>query len=308
MYKKKKIGVLGSIALDNIFHAESIPQKGERVLGNFMGSCIGGMAANQAVEAARYSGDIYIMGSVGEDDVGQRISSYLTEKGCNIELLMKNPNAPTGQTYMFLVDGNNDYFSVVSFGANEAEVAERIIKKLDGLDALLISLEMNIDTVKKVMEYAKVHGIYTYLSLSPAEKCLPELINKADALIANQREARMLLGIQGDSPKEIMEELEKREFGKCGLCLISLGEHGAVLKEGENIYYAEGLKVNPVDPVGAGDAFTGAFVVNHEMGMESYKALCYGCIAGALTVSSVGAQASMHTPAGVEGIYQEHYT
>ena len=164
MYKRQ---VLGSIALDNIFHAESIPQKGERVLGNFMGSCIGGMAANQAVEAARYSGGIYIMGSVGEDDVGQRISSYLTEKGCNIELLMKNPNAPTGQTYMFLVDGNNDYFSVVSFGANEAEVAERIIKKLDGLDALLISLEMNIDTVKKVMEYAKVHGIYTYLSLSP---------------------------------------------------------------------------------------------------------------------------------------------
>ena len=80
MYEKRKIGILGSIALDNIFRAESLPQKGERVFGNLLGSCIGGMAANQAVEAARYSKEIYILGTVGEDETGARIYRHLEQR------------------------------------------------------------------------------------------------------------------------------------------------------------------------------------------------------------------------------------
>lgn len=91
------------------------------------------------------------------------------------------------------------------------------------------------------------------------------------------------------------------------MLLISLGEEGAILKDADRVYYAEGMKVEVIDSVGAGDAFTGAFVINHELGMDSYKALCYGCIAGGLTVSNVGAQSSNHTAAIVEEIYQGCY-
>ena len=307
MYKSKKIGVIGSIALDNIYNAESLPKKGERVFGNWLGSCIGGMAANQAVEAARYSAEVYILGSVGNDDVGQRMLSYLEQKGCNVDLLIKNPNVPTGQTYMFLVDGNKDYFSIVSLGANKVDLSDGIIDGLKGLDAILISLEINLNTVKTVMAYAKEHGIYIYLCPSPAENSLPELINQADAIIVNRREAQMLLGIYGNTLEEIKKELLQVEIGRCNMLLISLGEEGAILKDADRVYYAEGMKVEVIDSVGAGDAFTGAFVINHELGMDSYKALCYGCIAGGLTVSNVGAQSSNHTAAIVEEIYQGWY-
>lgn len=307
MYKAKKIGVLGSIALDNIYNAEAIPKKGERVFGNWLGNCIGGMAANQAVEAARYSPGVYILGSVGGDEVGQRMFKYFRERGCNVELLTKNPNVPTGQTHMFLVDGNKDYFSIVSLGANKAELPAELIERMTELDALLISLETNINTVKYVMDFAWKHDIYTYLCLSPAENCLPELIDRADAIIANRREAQMLLGIQGKNPEEIISELKQAKAGQSNLVLISLGEQGAILKESDRVYYAEGMNVNAVDSVGAGDAFTGAFVINHENGMDSYKALCYGCIAGGLTVSNVGAQSSTHTAATVDKIYKEFY-
>lgn len=307
MYEKRKIGILGSIALDNIFRAESLPQKGERVFGNLLGSCIGGMAANQAVEAARYSKEIYILGTVGEDETGARIYRHLEQRGCHTERLLKSGSLPTGQTYMFLVDQNREYFSIVNPGANMAREETEIYRSLAGLDALLISLEMNTELAEKAIEYAAEHGIYTYLCMSPAENCSGNLVKKADALIGNLREAKILLGIKGETPDEIMKELCGIQIEPCKMLLISLGNQGAVLREGEQVYYAKSVEVESIDAVGAGDAFAGAFVANRENGMDSYRALCYGCIAGGFTVSVIGAQSSDHTSAKVEEFYQTYY-
>ncbi len=307
MDKKKKIGILGSIAMDNIFNARSVPEKGERVFGNLIGSCIGGMAANQAVEAARYSDQIYLLGSVGTDETGDRIYRHLEERGCRTELLIRNTAAVTGQTYMFLVEDNNDYFSVVSLGANKTLRAEDVIPQLKDIDVLLISLEINIQTAQQILDHAEKSGIYTYLCLSPAENCTQEMIEKADALIANRREAEMLLHISGETAEEILHGLAGCPLGEKKLILISLGEKGAVFRLGGRSGHVKGIKVNPVDPVGAGDAFAGAFVAARESGEDIYRALCYGCIAGGFTVSVVGAQSSEHTAADVEEIYRKQY-
>ncbi len=307
MNKSKKIGVLGSIALDNIFNAESVPKKGERVFGNLLGNCIGGIAANQAVEAARYSDEVYILGAVGNDEIGNRIIRHLEQKGCHTDLLLKSDSLPTGQTYMFLVDQNIDYFSIVNLGANKTNDETDILNRIQNLDAILISLEINKELAEKVVDYAVDHNIYVYLCMSPAENCSARLVNKADALIGNLRESKMLLNIHSDKPEEIMKELRKMKVGRCQLFLISLGNAGAVLRNKKSVYYAKAMKVNSIDPVGAGDAFIGAFVANRELGMDDYKALCYGCIAGGLTVSIIGAQSSEHTMAKVEELYQKYY-
>lgn len=306
MISRKKIGVLGSIAIDNIFNANSVPTKGERVYGELLGSYIGGMAANQAVEAARYLDSVYLLGQIGRDEVGGRITEHLENLGCKTELLKRNGETTTGQTFMYLVDGNSNYFSIVIPGSNMINDSQTVIQQLSDLDVLLISLEISIDVARQAIEFAKNHGIYVYLCPSPAESCEKSLLDKADALILNEREADILLNIHGDTIEEIENALQQIHSNH-ELIVVSLGDKGALLKDEETIYYAKGLKVNAIDTVGAGDAFTGAFVAAREMGMDSYQALCYGCIAGAFTVSVVGAESSTHTQLKVEENFQKYY-
>lgn len=302
----KKIGVLGSIALDNIFSAESVPVTGERIFGKLLGRYIGGMAANQAVEAARYHQDVYILGTVGNDREGEEICRYLEKMNVNTSRLIRHDSLCTGQTYMFLTEKNADYFSIVDMGANKTEENE-IIERIGDMDSLLVSLEISPKIAESVLTYAKEHNIYTYLCCSPAEVCSRSLMEKADALIANKREAEMLLGLEGGSAEETIKNLKKREIAEDKLLLVSLGAQGAALKTGGEIYYAKGIDVRALDCVGAGDAFAGAFVANREIGTDLQKALCYGCIAGGFTVSVVGAQSSAHTMADVEECYHKNY-
>lgn len=304
----KQIGILGSIAFDNIFNTESIPIKGERVFGELLGRYIGGMGANQAIEAARYSNNVFMLGMIGNDSDGKEIEAYLSKRNVNTDLILSSDKETTGQSYMHLVDGKDDYFSVVVPGANMGIDIIDLSKKLSMIQkgVLCISLEINLDAVKNVLSLAKEYQIYTYLCASPAEICSQDIIDNVDALILNEREAQILLNIKGETIKEKAKDLSKLQTNH-DLILLTLGKDGALLKEKGQIYYEPALKVEVLDSVGAGDALTGAFIAAREMGLSPHKALSYSCIAGGLAVSVLGAQASTHTKELVEQYYEKFY-
>lgn len=85
---------------------------------------------------------------------------------------------------------------------------------------------------------------------------LMEVIAKIDVITINDEEARQLSGeyslvkaaqkIQGMGPKYVV---------------IKKGEHGALLFNGDNVFFAPALPLEEVfDPTGAGDTFAGGFV------------------------------------------------
>ena len=302
----KKIGVLGSIAVDNIFEASSIPAKGERIFGSLLGSFPGGIGANQALEMARYLNTVYMLGNIGNDPAGQRMSDAFTERGVKLDLLDITETDFTGQSYMYLIDNRNDYFSVVTPNANFSIESKSVAKKMDFIDTLVVSLEINEEAALAAVHAAKAKGKYIYLIPSPAENCSKEILSMADAVICNRREAELLLNICADSIEEIMGALRKRAE-MYDLILISLGENGAVCGFQDKVFHVQALKVNPVDTVGAGDALCGAFIAAREYGLDLYKAVCFGCIAGGLTVTFKGAQTSGHDKEKLEGIYSEFY-
>lgn len=305
---KKKIGVLGSIAIDNIFTVESIPAKGQRVFGSLIGSFVGGIGANQAMELARYTPDVYFLGQIGADDASDKIINYLSEKKVNTSRIIKH-DTHTGQTYMYLISGKRDYFSIVDRGANNASTDDSldISLWLEGLDILLLSLEINKNLAHKVIRVAKQLGLEIWLSPSPAENCTDEILEKSDCIVLNEREALMLLGISGDSISEIASSLKKYE-SHFKIILISLGEKGAIVKTENGIFASPAYDVEPVDYVGAGDALLGSFLAAKESGFSDYQALSFGCIAGSLTVAVEGAQTSKHDLCTLTEIYEKIYS
>jgi len=114
---------------------------------------------------------------------------------------------------------------------------------------------------------------------------LPELkhtINKVDVLTINDEEARQLSGEYSlvVAAKKILEMGPK-------YLIIKKGEHGALLFDKDNIFFAPALPLEKVfDPTGAGDTFAGGFcgylTCTNDFSFENMK---NGIIAGSALAS-----------------------
>jgi ribokinase len=84
--------------------------------------------------------------------------------------------------------------------------------------------------------------------------------------------------------------------------VITIGEEGAVLADGESTGHLPAPKVDVVDTTGAGDAFVGALAVKlaHDASLE--EAVAYAVRAGAAAVTQEGAQGALPTPEVVEAL------
>lgn len=85
---------------------------------------------------------------------------------------------------------------------------------------------------------------------------LEKVLKEVDVLLVNDSEARQLSGQYSlvRAAKEIMKMGPK-------YLVIKKGEHGALLFDGDHVFFAPALPIDEVfDPTGAGDTFAGGFV------------------------------------------------
>jgi sugar/nucleoside kinase (ribokinase family) len=110
-----------------------------------------------------------------------------------------------------------------------------------------------------------------------AMESLKRVLKKIDMLIINDEEARQLAGTYSlVTAASIIHQMGPK------FVVIKKGEHGALLFEGENIFYAPALPLAEVfDPTGAGDTFAGGLMgylaMTGEVSFDNIKrAIIYG--------------------------------
>jgi ribokinase len=84
--------------------------------------------------------------------------------------------------------------------------------------------------------------------------------------------------------------------------VITIGEDGAVLADGESVEHLLAPEVDVVDTTGAGDAFVGALATQIARGATLQEAVAYAVRAGAAAVTKEGAQGALPTPEVVEAL------
>jgi len=292
---KPRITVVGSSNIDIVVKAERIPKPGETVVGGDFVMVPGGKGANQAVCAARLGADVALVARVGDDAFGRMSLENFQKCGVNSNYVITDSEHPNGIA-LIAVDSKGENAIVVAPGANHAlnpQDVERAKPFIETSDALVVQLEIPLDTVERAVELAKLLGIRVILNPAPVRPLSKELLAKVDVLVPNEHEAAHLVG--AESSEHLDPQSAARQLRALGLqaVVITLGSAGVFVASDYCEEFIEAFKVKAVDTTAAGDAFTGALACAVSEGKTLVEAARFAAKVAAISVTRMGAQSSM---------------
>ncbi len=310
MKKQPKILVVGSINVDRIMTMDTFPSEGQTIMGDEITSAPGGKGANQAVQMAKLGASVTMVGKVGSDENGRFMLEKCMEAGLDINHVIVDKNASTGCAMILLQKKNNQNAIIVYPGANMAITADDIAflkETIASYDMVVLQLEIPMEINLLVAEYAHEKGVPVFLNTAPYAPLPKEIMPYLSYVCPNETEAEGMTGIaiprEGRSADITVAKRAAEKITACGArnVLITLGEAGAMLFDGENVHYSPSVDgVKAVDPTAAGDSFIGGFCYAITSGMDACKALRFANHTAAVTVSRMGAIPSLPTLEEVE--------
>jgi ribokinase len=315
----RTILTVGSLNMDQIAQVARLPIQGETLLGNGSLRLVpGGKGANQAVAMARLGAQVSLAGRIGQDAFGAQLLQALQTDGVQTTLLTVDEQEATGVALIFLLPQGDNAIVVVS-GANDRvgedeKQMQHILATLPHVQALILQLEIPLETVVKLVAAAHQIGIPVVLNLAPAHALPLETLRQLHVLVLNEVEASFLrdtlAGASAVSPvpqtpqeaSQLAVKLHERGIPRV---VITLGAQGALLAHKDEARESEVLRQEPpqmqvVDTTAAGDCFVGAFTVALLEGQPPAAALRFAVFASALKVTRPGAQSGLPYRAEVE--------
>ena len=276
-----KIVSVGTVAFDAI---ETPYGKTDKI--------VGGACTYISLSASYFNPSPNLISVVGEDFPEETINLF-NQRGINIEGLQVKKGEKTFfwsgkyhqdmntrdtldtqlnvlESFDPVVPDSYQDCDILMLGNLTPSVQDKVIQQMNTRPKLIV-----LDTMNFWMEIAM--------------EDLKKVIQKIDVLTINDEEARLLSGEYSlrKAAKVILEMGPK-------YLIIKKGEHGALLFNEENIFYAPALPLEEVfDPTGAGDTFAGGFVGHlstcDEIDWESMKkAIIVGSAMASFTVEKFG--------------------
>ena len=296
--------VLGSINQDFVLKVERRPEPGETVTNAELSTHNGGKGANQAAAAALLGASVAFLGRVGDDEFGEPLVQALEEKGIDASLVKPASGTPTGAAFITVTpDGENAI--TVAPGANRSLTpgdVEAAADEIGEARVFVAQMEVPVQTVLRAVEISAEKGTRALVNLAPTFEVPRELLEKLDPLVVNEHEAAFLLGREIEGVKGALSAAPELLSSGPRSAVITIGEDGAVLADGDSVEHLPAPEVEVVDTTGAGDAFVGALATRIARGASLRQAVAYAVRAGAAAVTKEGAQSALPTPEVVDAI------
>lgn len=265
------ITVVGSLNKDLVTRTSRVPGAGETLQSESFATGSGGKGANQAVACARLSKqDIHspakvsthMVGAVGDDSFAAELIADLQKDGINTDAVQTLKEMNTGVSVIIVEEQTGENRILFSPGANHSLGSDHVLHVLRGSNRpslIVLQLEIRLDLVLEILDFAKNHGIDVLLNPAPALE-LPETAYPAIShLVMNETEAATLSGMSGNDWEGVA-----RKFQDLGVktVIITLGSEGVFYAKGDQKGHVPAEKVKVVDTTAAGDTFVGAYAVS----------------------------------------------
>jgi ribokinase len=280
-----RVTIIGSYIVALVMDMDRLPIEGETVVGRDFHTTFGGKGSNAAVSAARLGAETYFLGKVGRDSFASDFVAMLEREGVHREKVLYSENLPTG-VGIILFNSIGTNLIAIDPGANgqlsPADLAEHVDIIRDS-SVIISPLEIPLATALAGARLAKEHGVKAILNPAPACDLRKSDLSCVFALTPNETEARVSLGLPSDDPTDDAD---------LARALLDLGpEHVLLTRGAQGVLWASrhalrnipALAVNPLDTVGAGDAFNAGLAVGLSEGQPLLNSIALGVTAASLS-------------------------
>jgi ribokinase len=309
-----RIAVFGDLLYDCFIWADRLPRVGETVTGYQNGFYAGGKGGNQAVALSRLGAAARMLGKVGDDERGRFLLEKLRENGVDVSGVLIDPAVPTG-TDCVHIDRQGRNAIIVAPLANQRitlDEVEGMRQAIEGADALVTQLQVNLDAIERALEIAHGAGVPVILNPAPACEVPDRFFEISDWVTPNETEAEFFTGVyREDLPLDKWCARVAEKFHARGVrrLIVTLGDKGAYHSDGKEAYIVPPFYVDAVDSTAAGDAFNAALAINLASGTIIREAIACANAAGAIAASRLGSMPSLPSAAEVDGfLRRERYT
>lgn len=304
-----KICVVGSSNIDLISRVPRLPQLGETLVGHAFHLGYGGKGANQAVMAAKLGAQVTMVTKLGRDVFGEGTLKNYRAQGVETTYVLFDDTRFSGVAPIFVDDIARNLIVIVP-GANlglqpaDAQAARGAIRVAD---LLVCQLEIPIETTLEAFRIARAGNprVRTILNPAPAAPLPDELLRLTDICAPNETETELLTG---QSARTLAEaEAAARQLLARGpqAIILTLGERGALWVDQHTVEHVPAVRVDAVDPTGAGDAFIGSLAMFLGEGCALRDAIYRANAVAALSVTRVGTQVSFPTRAEADAFLKQ---
>ena len=259
---------------------------------------IGGAAFNVAVNLKRFGHDVAFISGVGNDELGKSALAKIKSHGLDTRYITITDQAPTGVVNITLKDGQPDYiihrpaaYDIVKLSNEDIEHIQQEKPKWIYFGTLAQSSKIVKKMTENIIASNPQAKIFYDVNLRKDNRdtmLVRNLLAQANIVKLNEDELQEL----GDFLDMSKASLKKRcsSFSyQCSLdgVLLTRGAKGCVAyeKRSETYLTVPGLKVELEDAVGAGDAFSAAFLHSCISGDEWINAIKLGNKLGSLIAS-----------------------
>lgn len=292
---------------------------------------VAGAEANVAVGVSRLGHSVTYLGRVGDDAFGTAIRRKLRGEGVDVRWLASDAGAPTGVMVRELRDlGPMEVIYHRAGSAASRMTADEVHAAAAGgafdgarwlhltgiTPAISASAAAAVDAA---IAEARARGLTVSLDLNirrrlwseeAARVALSALVARCDVVLGGLDEVAVVAGLaatlEAGGTVDPVAAADALLASGPSRVVVKLGAQGALERQRHGAERFDGsapaLPVRVVDPVGAGDAFSAAWIVSILEGASPEAALRAGNAAGAAVVSTVGDLTGMPTRKELDAI------
>lgn len=286
--------VLGECNLDVIVGGDARPIWGqvERLVGR-VDFVLGGSGAITALGAAKLGLSVALVAVLGDDEAGRRLLAEVVAAGVDTEAIVVRPQSVTG-TSVILLEGEDRAIltapgTIVS--TTPSDVPDGLLSTCRWVHVSSYFLQIGLRPgLGALLDRARRAGAGVSIdpNWDPSRNFdeLIEVLAPGDLLFVNEAEVCGVAGLE--EPAAAARALAERGIE----VVVKRGPAGAFVVSPAGEWSSSSPAAVVVDPVGAGDSFSAAFLACRLRGLETPGSLAAACAAAARTVTATGGTAA----------------
>ena len=303
------VTIAGELNLDLILYGlpEVLPPERE-LLANDMMLTLGSSSAIVAHNLASLGSHVGFLSCIGNDQFGQMALERLSAAGVDVSKVVQiSGSVKTGLTVLLQ---RNGWRNILTYPGT---IFDLKLEHLD-FDYLTSSRHFHFSSfylqrglqahVVELFKQLRSKGLTISLDCNddPDDKWmgLEEVLPYVDVFLPNERELKRIAGTEN------VEAAIDRLAAIVPLLVVKLGSEGAMAQTGKERVTSPAVKVDLVDPVGAGDSFDAGFLHEFLRGSNLTTCLRSGNLAGALSVTRPGGTEAFRNAEYRSNFFKQH--